>query len=61
VVGWGMLKKNVKRKMLKVKQLLQKFSHVKVPKKKIPMNVPIDVTSIVEKENPVARSDGNDI
>ncbi len=37
------------------------FFHVKVPKKKIPMNVPIDVTPNVEKENPKVRIDGNDI
>ncbi len=37
------------------------FFHVKVPKKKIPMNVPIDVASNVERKNLGARSDGKDI
>ncbi len=37
------------------------FSCFKVPKKRIPMNIPIDVTPNVEKENLGAKGDGNDI
>jgi hypothetical protein len=37
------------------------FSHVKVSKKRLPMNVRIDVAPNVERENPRARGDGNDI
>ncbi len=37
------------------------FSHVRVLKKMIPMNVPVNTTPNVERENLRARDDGNDI
>jgi hypothetical protein len=37
------------------------FFHVRVPKKNLPMNVPINTTPSVERENLRTRGDGNDI
>lgn len=37
------------------------FSHVRVPKIMIPMNVLVDATSNVERENLGAKGDGNDV
>jgi len=88
MVGWGMLKINVIRKIYKSKTTTTNFlkvldddeetilphligfvvlidydvfSHVAVSKKRIPMNVQIDVAPNVERENPRDRGNGNDI
>jgi hypothetical protein len=37
------------------------FSHVKVPRIRIPMNVHVDVAPNVKRENVEAKGDGNDV